>query len=170
MAGEAEFNENMVVIAGVGLIGESLAAALKKSFPRCRIVGVGRDGERLAQAASMGLLDAFATDADLRTIPHGSPGVVCVPVQAIANAASQLLAAGCSTVTDAGSLKGLSAGPCKNVASPALSERTRSRAASTAALSTRMLNCLLAACAWYRRTISMEHTFSVSVRCGPRLT
>jgi prephenate dehydrogenase len=96
-----------VAIAGVGLIGGSLAAALKIRKLVRTVVGVGRDSSRLAEAKSRGLIDDATTDlagaaavADLL--------VFCTPVDRIV-AGVRAAAAGCrpgTLITDAGSVKG----------------------------------------------------------------
>jgi prephenate dehydrogenase len=54
------FHVNRLVIAGVGLIGGSLAAALKQAGAVDEIIGLGRRRETLEQAKSLGLIDAIA--------------------------------------------------------------------------------------------------------------
>lgn len=100
-----EFAERAVVIHGVGLIGGSIALAVRACDPKCRIIGVGRNEQRLAAAHRAGLLDETATSAVPGTVPPNSFGIVCLPVDQIPDAAGQLLRAGCSVVTDAGSVK-----------------------------------------------------------------
>lgn len=51
----------VIAIVGVGLIGGSFAAALRQGKAACRILGVGRHPKALAQALSLGLIDACAT-------------------------------------------------------------------------------------------------------------
>jgi prephenate dehydrogenase len=97
--------EQTLVIVGVGLIGGSLAAAARRRGVTGRIIGVGRNRQRLEQAQQAGLVDDIATE-----IPtDGAPFVVfCTPVDQIAAAAGRLLPqlpAG-ALVTDAGSTKG----------------------------------------------------------------
>ena len=98
--------EQTVVIVGVGLIGGSVAAAVLRRFRDCRIIGIGRNRERLRQAADAGLLSDWSDTISRKGIPHGSLGVVCLPVDQIPDAAHELLEAGCDVVTDAGSVKG----------------------------------------------------------------
>lgn len=100
-----QFEERSIVIMGVGLIGGSIAAAVRKRFPSCQVIGVGRSKERLAQACRLGLLNSWATDLRSDAIPPGSLGIVCLPVHQIANSVTELLRAGCEIVTDAGSVK-----------------------------------------------------------------
>jgi prephenate dehydrogenase len=74
--------EESVVIVGVGLIGGSIAAALKsKRFAR-KVVGVGRDAARLSAAKSRGLIDEAATDISA-VIERSSLVVICTPVDLV---------------------------------------------------------------------------------------
>ncbi len=98
--------EQTVVVVGVGLIGGSVAAAAMSRLQGCRVIGIGRNRERLRRAADAGLLSDWSETISGKTIPHGSLGVVCLPVDQIPNAAHELLEAGCDVVTDAGSVKG----------------------------------------------------------------
>ncbi|MFN5078362.1 MAG: prephenate dehydrogenase [Planctomyces sp.] len=97
--------ERTLVIVGVGLIGGSVAAAARKAMPELRIVGIGRSPERLQAAVDQGLLDAWHLQAAVGQWSDDAFGLVCLPVDQITAAAKQLLQAGCSTVTDAGSVK-----------------------------------------------------------------
>ena len=49
-------------IIGVGLIGGSLALALKRAGYCQRIIGIGRDPARLQQAQQAGIIDEYSTD------------------------------------------------------------------------------------------------------------
>lgn len=99
--------ENCVVVIGVGLIGGSIAAALKRRVPSCRVIGIGRSETRLRQAQTAGLIDEWATIIDRVSVPPGCLVVVCLPVDQIASAVREL--ADCisseSVITDAGSVK-----------------------------------------------------------------
>ncbi len=99
------FQERNVVIVGVGLIGGSIAAAVRKRFPECKVIGIGRDQERLKLAAKRGLLTDWSSEITSASIPEGSLGIVCLPVDRIAEAVKQLVQAGCTLVTDTGSVK-----------------------------------------------------------------
>lgn len=60
------YNHNMfkkIVIFGVGLIGGSVALALKKQPNPPRITGVSRSEQSLQEALQLGLIDAAETDA-----------------------------------------------------------------------------------------------------------
>lgn len=54
-------NLKNITIIGVGLIGASLALALKKNGCKCRITGVGRNRANLVKAKKLGIIDAFST-------------------------------------------------------------------------------------------------------------
>ena len=70
MAGTAHTFEDRIIISGVGLIGGSIAAAVRKRFPTCEVIGVGRSAQRLQAAQEMGLLTSWSTEysADLFNI------------------------------------------------------------------------------------------------------
>lgn len=53
-----------LVIFGVGLIGGSVALALKKASSATHIVGVGRSTESLNQALKLGIIDAIETNIE----------------------------------------------------------------------------------------------------------
>ena len=103
--GSRNFTEQSIVIVGVGLIGGSIAAAVRKRFPECRVIGIGRNRERLKLATERGLLTDWSDQITSATISHGSLGIVCLPVDQIAGAVRQLADADCELVTDAGSVK-----------------------------------------------------------------
>ena len=103
--GSQKFAERSVVIVGVGLIGGSIAAALRQRFSGCEVIGIGRNRERLKLATERGLLTEWSDQISSAAIPDGSLGIVCLPVDQIAGAVRQLLNAGCELITDAGSIK-----------------------------------------------------------------
>lgn len=51
-----------LAIIGVGLIGGSLARALRRANACAEVVGVGRNAERLQTAVELGVVDRFSTD------------------------------------------------------------------------------------------------------------
>ena len=53
---------NKIVIFGVGLIGGSVALALKKAGAAPKIVGVGRNLESLKAAINLGVIDEAESD------------------------------------------------------------------------------------------------------------
>ena len=95
-----------VAIVGVGLIGGSIAAALKARGFRGTVLGVGRDAGRLEQARNAGLIDDGFTD--LPAAARRSDWIiVCTPVDCIATHVREA-APHCrpgTLVTDAGSVK-----------------------------------------------------------------
>lgn len=95
-----------VVVVGVGLIGGSIAKALKARGLAQKITGLGRNRDRLLAAKQAGLLDAVATTVSELT-PF-SLAVVCTPVDRISEdvRALQAVAAPQALLTDAGSVKG----------------------------------------------------------------
>jgi len=59
------FKINRLVIAGVGLIGGSLAAALKQAGVVNEVIGLGRRRETLEQARKLGLIDVIGDSAEV---------------------------------------------------------------------------------------------------------
>ncbi len=102
-----KFNEYSVIIIGVGLIGGSIAAAIRQRHPGCRVTGVGRSENRLAAAQEVGLLDDWATAVTASMLRGPSVVVVCLPVSMIASQVREIasLAGTDVLVTDAGSVK-----------------------------------------------------------------
>ncbi len=95
-----------LVVIGVGLIGGSLALALKRAGVVGRVVGVGRSPASLARAVELGVIDESASLED--AMRDASIVVLCAPVAqtfSILHAMEPHLAAG-TIVTDAGSTKG----------------------------------------------------------------
>jgi cyclohexadieny/prephenate dehydrogenase len=97
---------SMVAIVGVGLIGGSLAAALRRTVPQCRVVGVGRSAVRLKAAQQAGLLDEFSTDVDA-VLSRAGLVILCTPVdEAVATVRHVCgVVSAEAVVTDAGSVK-----------------------------------------------------------------
>lgn len=97
---------NKLVIFGVGLIGGSVALALKQAHAVKHIVGIGRDGDHLQTALELGVIDEAQTslasalhEADMVLI--AAPVAQTFPIlQAIAPHLSPS-----TIVTDAGSTK-----------------------------------------------------------------
>src|SRR5690606_37330381 len=92
-------------IAGVGLIGGSIAAAAKARGLSRRIIGFGRSSDRLQQAFRAGLIDEVATDYSAAC--EVDLFICCLPVDRIAESitsAARHMRPG-SIVTDAGSAK-----------------------------------------------------------------
>ncbi|HML80024.1 prephenate dehydrogenase [Geobacter sulfurreducens] len=105
MSGSVPFIRRLAVI-GVGLIGGSLARALRAAGAVGEIIGIDRDRANLRQAAELGVVDRAAA-----TVAEGVAGAdmvfLSVPVRAMAGVVREIaphLAAGC-IVTDGGSVK-----------------------------------------------------------------
>lgn len=94
-----------VVIAGVGLIGGSIAKTLKRRPWVERVTGLGRNRERLLQAQRAGIIDAVATSPE--EIGEYDIAVVCTPVDRIVDDVRSLAAVAPpgALITDAGSVK-----------------------------------------------------------------
>ena len=84
-------------VVGTGLIGGSIALALRKQG--WHVTGRDLDGRRASQALEQGALDAIGED------PEAEVTFICVPVSSIADEAGAALAGG-SVVTDVGGVKG----------------------------------------------------------------
>ncbi len=76
--------EETVVIVGVGMIGGSLAAALKRRKIALRVIGVGRDQARVDAALAAGLIDE-ATTSTKSVIDRANLVVFCTPVERVAS-------------------------------------------------------------------------------------
>jgi prephenate dehydrogenase len=83
-------------VIGTGLIGGSVAAALRRSG--WHVTGSDSDADTLEQALTMGVLDAVGTDSEAEL------AVVAVPVGSVEEAAAGPLERG-AVVTDVGSVK-----------------------------------------------------------------
>lgn len=96
-----------VAIVGVGLIGGSIAAGLKKRGHSGAILGVGRDESRLDDARKAGLIDEGLSDI-AKAASRADIVIFCTPVDMIADgvrSAADACRAG-TLLTDAGSVKG----------------------------------------------------------------
>ena len=102
---------NKLVIFGVGLIGGSVALALKKASFVTHIVGVGRNYSMLEKALELGVIDSLsdASDANIHKACSGADMIlIAVPVaqtKAILISIKPHLQAQ-TLITDAGSTKG----------------------------------------------------------------
>lgn len=95
-----------VAIIGVGLIGGSIGAALRKRRLARRVVGIGRRTTSLRTARRVGAVDTTTTDLS-KGVAGAELVVVCTPVELIvehALAAAAACPAG-ALITDAGSTK-----------------------------------------------------------------
>jgi cyclohexadieny/prephenate dehydrogenase len=108
MLGEkSQLNEAGVAIVGVGLIGGSIAAALKARGYPGKVIGFGRNPARLEQARGAGLLDEFSVEIE-PLIEQASLVVICTPVDRIVEDVRKFAAEAHpgTLITDAGSVKG----------------------------------------------------------------
>ncbi len=96
-----------VIIHGVGLIGGSVAAGVRKLWPNCRVTGIGRSAARLELAQQAGLLTDFANSTTEIDVVPNAIAVVCLPVDFIAPAVIQIAESTPDSIliTDAGSVK-----------------------------------------------------------------
>jgi prephenate dehydrogenase len=104
-AGES-LSERVIAIVGVGLIGGSIAAALKRRNFAGEVLGVGRNASRLEAARERGLIDRGSTDL-AEAARQADLLVFCTPVDLIA-AGVREAAGHCrpgTLITDAGSAK-----------------------------------------------------------------
>ena len=98
---------SQIVVHGVGLIGGSVAAAVKRRWSECRVTGIGRRVERLQAAQDAGLLDDWALCLADANVDPAAIVVICLPVDMIAAAvieSAEVTSAGV-LITDAGSVK-----------------------------------------------------------------
>lgn len=96
-----------VAIIGVGLIGGSLARALKAAGVVDQVIGSGRNEANLARAVELGVIDRYQVDP-AAAVRDADVVVVCVPLGAM-RSVFQAIRPGLSpdtVVTDAGSAKG----------------------------------------------------------------
>jgi len=94
-------------IIGVGLIGGSLARALRAAGQVREIVGAGRNADNLQQAVALGVIDRYETDF-ARAVEGADMVVVAVPLGAMEGVFAAIMdhLADGAVVTDAGSAKG----------------------------------------------------------------
>lgn len=98
---------NKLCVIGVGLIGGSLARALKKAGVVDEVVGAGRDLAHLEKAKSLGVIDHFETD--ITTAVKGCDMVVvAVPLGAMQSVFEKIapVITNDMIITDVGSAKG----------------------------------------------------------------
>ncbi|MGH9273983.1 MAG: prephenate dehydrogenase/arogenate dehydrogenase family protein, partial [Acidimicrobiales bacterium] len=91
-----------VAVVGTGLIGGSLALALRRAGLRVR--GYDADADRLARAVDRGVIDV-GTDSLAEAYAGADAAFVAVTVSAVADAVAAALDAGVGAVSDVGSVK-----------------------------------------------------------------
>jgi len=102
----SEFNCDKLVVIGVGLIGGSVAAALRRAGRARRIVGVGRGRANIERALELRVIDE-ASDDVAAACRNADIVLLAVPVQQNEGVLSTLAGSlkGPTLVTDAGSTK-----------------------------------------------------------------
>lgn len=95
-----------VGIIGVGLIGGSLALALKRKNSNCKILGFGRNERRLKEAKELGIIDEYSTL--LKEVAKADLIVFATPLGLFEEIARELVhhIEEEATVIDVGSVKG----------------------------------------------------------------
>ena len=95
-----------LVIIGVGLIGGSLARALRAANACTEVIGCSRNASHLEKALSLGVIDRFETDV-AAAVKGADMVVVAVPLGAIAAVLKKMAPAlePDVTITDVGSAK-----------------------------------------------------------------
>lgn len=95
----------VLAVVGVGLIGGSFAAALRRAGQAGRVLGVGRNAQSLARAVELGLIDEAASAEEAAA--RADLILLATPVGGLADALSRMrahLRPG-TVLTDAGSTK-----------------------------------------------------------------
>ena len=97
---------NNLCVIGVGLIGGSLALALKKSGYVKHVTGLGRNVENLSKAKQIGIIDKYETDY-AKAVSHADMVFVSVPLGAMSEVFKKILPhlQSHAIVTDGGSAK-----------------------------------------------------------------
>ena len=96
-----------VAIVGLGLIGASIARAVRARMPEVRLAGFDLDPDVRARAGELGLVDTLPDDP-VAAVADAELVILCVPVGAM-SAAAGAIAAGVgpeTLVSDVGSCKG----------------------------------------------------------------
>lgn len=96
-----------ILIAGLGLIGGSIALSIKKEHPHKKIVGFDVSKEQMVAATKLGIIDATA-DSFLAGLEESSTIILATPVQQTIKMLSDIADSGIErelTITDVGSTK-----------------------------------------------------------------
>lgn len=95
-----------IVIFGVGLIGGSLALALRHKFAGLQIIGVGRNADNLQDALNLKVIDAAETDLS-QALKNADVVVIATPVAQTPHILSAILPhlEAHTVITDVGSTK-----------------------------------------------------------------
>ena len=97
----------VLAIVGVGLLGGSVALAAKARGIADRVIGIGRNPDRLQAAVDAGVIDEFLTELPERDAPWTTV-VIGTPVDRIAEDVRRVAAVSRpgTLITDVGSVKG----------------------------------------------------------------
>ena len=97
----------VLAVVGVGLLGGSVALAAKEQGIADRVIGIGRNPERLQAAVDAGVIDEFLTDLPDGNAPW-TTAVIGTPVDRIAEDVQRIAAVSRpgTLITDVGSVKG----------------------------------------------------------------
>ena len=97
----------VLAIVGVGLLGGSVALAAKERGIADRVIGIGRNPERLQAAVNAGVIDGFLTQLPEQDAPWTTV-VIGTPVDRIAEDVRRIAAVSRpgTLITDVGSVKG----------------------------------------------------------------
>lgn len=103
----ADFHCQRLCIIGVGLIGGSLARALRRAGAVDEVIGCGRNRDNLERARSLGVIDRFETDPAIAAA-DADVVVLATPVSATANVYAAIVPQlrEEAVLTDVGSTKG----------------------------------------------------------------
>ncbi len=104
---QSTFHIRTLAIIGVGLIGGSLAGALKQAGKVDRVIGVGRVQKNLQTALELGAIDAIQA-SPARAVEEADITVLATPVNTIADLFKSIAPAvtDSKVITDVGSVKG----------------------------------------------------------------
>lgn len=110
MSETSRYSANTVVIIGLGLIGGSLARALRSSGFSQRFVGYGHRAPSLERGVELGVIDDFTLDID-EAVGAADIIVICTPTLTAASLLEEILPRVTASkrsiaVTDAASVKG----------------------------------------------------------------
>ena len=97
----------VLAVVGVGLLGGSIALAVKQRGVADRVIGIGRNPERLQSAVDAGVIDEFLTDLPAGDAPWTTV-VIGTPVDRIAEDVQRIATVSRpgTLITDVGSVKG----------------------------------------------------------------
>lgn len=97
---------NKLCVIGVGLIGGSLARALKNAGAVAHVVGSGRDEANLQRAVELGVIDSYSTDPS-KAVVDADMVVLAVPLGAMRTVMQQIKGhiTYKAVITDVGSAK-----------------------------------------------------------------